>query len=380
MPSSRALLPFAGLIGSLLLAPACVADGGAAEAERGNDVADDSYDPPAQEALDPSFDDGLAASLDLDPAALAPTEPAADGDRSGESLPPSTAQCASTAKTGVYCGGDKVTGGLPGTLYHCDGPGAAKAIAACSAGCVIAPAGSDDYCKAAPKPTCASTAKTGDYCGNDKVLNGSPNTLYRCTGPGSAATVVRTCAAGCVIAPSGSDDFCKTTSTSAPSSAAADACPHVASVLRWGLHPIASDRLRCAGVSAARISQTIGYATASAGTHAQDGVADGHAYSAATDLSVAGLSDAQVRALLVRLDALGFAAFFRNPGHDGWPSPEARHVHAVFAGARMKSSLRAQIEDFLAGRNGLASHATYGFYQPPSPVKAYVKQIFLASN
>ena len=111
-----------------------------------------------------------------------------------------------------------------------------------------------------------------------------------------------------------------------------------------------------------------------------DGVASGHPYSAATDISVRGLSDAQVRTLIARLDALGFAAFFRNPGHDGWPSSEVRHVHAVFAGARMKSSLRSQIADFLAGRNGLVSHSTYTFYQPPAAVKAEIRRIFEAAN
>jgi hypothetical protein len=87
-----------------------------------------------------------------------------------------------------------------------------------------------------------------------------------------------------------------------------------------------------------------------------------------------------VKVLIAKLDALGFAAFFRNPGRDGWPASQARHVHAVFAGAKMKSSLRAQIADFLAGKNGLASHTAYTFYQPPADVKAYVKKIFDAAN
>lgn len=155
-------------------------------------------------------------------------------------------------------------------------------------------------------------------------------------------------------------------------------CPR--SARSRGLHPIASDRLRCAGITAARITQTIGNATASAGTHAQDGVYDGHAYSAATDLSVLGLTDAQVKVLVAKLDALGFAAFYRKPGYDGWPASEARHVHVVFAGAKMKSSLRSQIWDFLAGKNGLASHTTYTFYQPPADVKAYIKAIFSKAN
>jgi hypothetical protein len=222
-------------------------------------------------------------------------------------------------------------------------------------------------------PRCDSTAKSGNYCGGDKVSHGSATTLYHCTGPDVPATVVEVCKSGCVVE-SGSDDYCKATSPTA------DSCPHVSAVLMWGLHPIASDRLRCLGITASRITQTIGSATASAGTHAQDGTYAGHAYSAATDLSVSGLTDSQVKELLARLDKMGFAAFYRNPGHDGWPSTEVRHIHAVFAGAYMKDSLRSQIADFLAGKNGLASHTTYTFYQPPADVKAYIKKIFDAAN
>ena len=35
-------------------------------------------------------------------------------------------------------------------------------------------------------PTCDANAKTGDYCGGDKVEGADPATLYRCTGPGPA--------------------------------------------------------------------------------------------------------------------------------------------------------------------------------------------------
>ena len=234
-------------------------------------------------------------------------------------------------------------------------------------------AGGDAASVAAGGATCDSDARTGDYCGGDKVSGGDKNTLYRCNGPGRATTV-RRCSAGCSVNP-GSDDTCKVPVPAGPAS-----CPHVAAVLRFGLHPTASDWLRCVGITAARITQTIGGAPASAGTHLQDGIADGHPYSAATDLSVRGLTDAQVKVLLARLDAMGFAAFFRNPGRDGWPASEARHVHVVFAGARMKASLRAQIADFLAGKNGLASHTAYSFYQPPPEVKAYVRRIFDAAN
>lgn len=310
--SSRSLASYPFVVGLAAWLTACGsgADGELASPGSAVDVAFDDEDSHADDGLDPSFDDGLGAVLDMDEGAATPEEGDAGGD------------AASVAAGGATCDAD---------------------------------------------------AKTGDYCGGDKVSGGDKNTLYRCNGPGRA-TVVRRCSAGCSVN-TGRDDTCGIPVPAVPAS-----CPHVSALLRFGLHPIASDKLRCVGITAARITQTIGGAQASAGTHLQDGVAGGHPYSAAIDLSVRGLTDAQVRVLVARLDAMGFAAFFRNPGRDGWPASEARHVHAVFAGARMKASLRAQIADFLAGKNGLASHTTYTFYEPPAEVKAYVKRIFDAAN
>jgi hypothetical protein len=354
--------------------------------ESSEQITDDLTDHhPSDEMLADDFDDGLAAALaagdaipdlsTLDDATEQALEGLSDEERASESASSSVPRCGSTAKYGNYCGGDKVSGGASSRLYRCTGPNtAAKLLKVCAYGCGVNP-GTDDACKAKPAPRCDSTAKTGYYCGGDKVSYGSPNTLYHCSGPG-AASKVNVCSAGCTVAAAGSDDHCK----SAPVPDPSGACPHVAAVLKWGIHPVASDRLRCAGISAARIMQTIGSAAASAGTHAQDGVYNGHAYSAATDISVKGLSESQVRSLVARLDSLGFAAFYRNPGSNGWPSSEIRHMHVVFAGARMKSSLRAQISDFLAGRNGLASHTAYTFYQPPASVKDYVRKIFNAAN
>lgn len=359
-----------------------IADGGdASDEELTHSHTSDDY-------LAAEFDDGLVASLaevdtipalpEIDDSVLATgltAEDLASGDYVAESAS-ATPRCSATAKVGDYCGNDKILNGVASRLYRCNGPNTvAKVLSVCGYGCLVAPAGTDDRCKPKPPPTCDSTAHSGYYCGNDKVSYASPNTLYRCDGPGKATTV-QVCSAGCTVAPAGSDDHCKAAAPTGPS----EACPHVAATLKWGLHPIASDRLRCAGVSAARIMQTIGSAAASAGTHAQDGVYAGHAYSAATDISVMGMTDAQVEALLARLDRLGFAAFYRKPGYNGWPSSEARHLHVVFAGARMKSSLRSQVYDFLAGKNGLASHLPFTFYQPPASVKAYIKEIFLAAN
>ncbi len=59
-----------------------------------------------------------------------------------------------------------------------------------------------------PPPKCGANAKTGDYCGGDKVLNADKNTLYHCNGPG-APTSAKKCSNGCVVAAAGYDDYCK---------------------------------------------------------------------------------------------------------------------------------------------------------------------------
>ena len=56
---------------------------------------------------------------------------------------------------------------------------------------------------------CAKNAGAGDYCGNDKVDNGDPSTLYTCPGPSKPPTKAIPCAAGCVVAPAGMNDTCK---------------------------------------------------------------------------------------------------------------------------------------------------------------------------
>lgn len=194
----------------------------------------------------------------------------------------------------------------------------------------------------------------GSYCGGDKVT-GDHSTLYLCHGK-ATPTVIKHCASGCQVNP-GADDSC----APAPSSCAITDVPH-SSYLKWGLHPDASDALKYLGFTSARVMQTIGNASASAGTHAQDGTAGGHAYSAATDLSVSGMTDSQVHVLMGQMTKVGFIPFFRRPGHDGWPSSEARHLHAIWVGAKMKLSLRNQVRDWHVGKNGLASHTTYSFY------------------
>jgi hypothetical protein len=139
-------------------------------------------------------------------------------------------------------------------------------------------------------------------------------------------------------------------------------------------------RFRCVGIAATDISQTIGNAPASAGTHAQDGTINGVDYCAATDLRTQGLTDADVYQLLDELASQGYAAFFRDPGKDGWPSTEARHIHAIYVGVPMKSALQAQVHDWIDGLNGLASHTAYSFYQADSAKKLLVEQLFAQFN
>ena len=157
------------------------------------------------------------------------------------------------------------------------------------------------------------------------------------------------------------------------------ACPHKA-LLKAGLHPDASDRLRCIGIDAGDISQTIGNAPASAGYHAKDGTVNGQPYTAATDIRTAGRSESQIRTLLSDLANSGFAAWYRKPGSDGWPSSEAPHIHAVYAGCAMKAELDGQVKDFRAGLNGLASHTRYTFWLPSQATRDAVYNLWNKYN
>lgn len=148
--------------------------------------------------------------------------------------------------------------------------------------------------------------------------------------------------------------------------------------LRAGLHPDASNALQYLKWPAARITQTIGNASASAGTHGQDGTAGGQRYSAATDLSVSGMTDAEVKVLIEKMTEVGFIAYFRDTGKDGWNG--VRHVHAIWPGARMKTSLRNQVADWMVGKNALVSHAPYRFYQWSQCWRDAIKEVYVKHN
>jgi hypothetical protein len=151
-----------------------------------------------------------------------------------------------------------------------------------------------------------------------------------------------------------------------------------AALLHWGLHPRASDGLRASGVASWRITQTIGNAPASAGYHAQDGSVNGQPYSAATDISVSGMTSTQIHNLLEKLGKVGFAAWYRKNGVDGWSG--ANHIHAVYANCKMKSQLRAQVRSWLVGRNGLVSNRIYTWHSFSSAAKTAVQRKFNQSQ
>lgn len=250
-------------------------------------------------------------------------------------------------------------------LYCLNGEWAVKQE--CAYGCDQQPTGTPDTCKPKPQPDCPCFVQSS-WCGTGAakeaekmgctipLLPTHAGDLLYC--PNGKWSVKQECTFGCNEAPTGTPDTCK----SDPNALCTLLSPPHKAQIKWGLHPDASDALAAIGVTAAGISQTIGSAAASAGTHAQDGTSGGFAYSAATDLRTVGKTEAQIHTFLDNLAKAGFVAWYRKPGSDGWPSSEAPHIHAIWVGAKMKLSLRNQVRDFMDGKNGLASHTKYKFH------------------
>lgn len=289
---------------------------------------------------------------------------------------------------GTYCSADAAARAatdnceLPSGdgLLACDETGWSVGDA-CSDGCASGETGATAAC-ALPACDCFVAVS---WCGASAARHGltldppcrvplSPENDEDILGcDGDTWVVLEACDMGCEERPTGTPDAC--VSDRSPEDPGWPDCAE-RPLLHSGLHPEASDRLRCAGVEASRISQTVGYASASAGYHAPDGTADGADYTAAVDLRTRDLSTSEIHALLSRLATHGFAAWYRQPGHDGWPSSEAPHIHAVFAGVVMKSALRSQVRDWLEGRNGLTSHARYGFHTFSAAENETVRLLF----
>ncbi|HWO20872.1 MAG TPA: hypothetical protein VNO30_19030 [Kofleriaceae bacterium] len=154
-------------------------------------------------------------------------------------------------------------------------------------------------------------------------------------------------------------------------------------LLMAGLHPRASAALRDIGVTAAEISQTIGDADDSAGYHHADGIFQNHEYTAAVDLKTEHLSNLQIHRRLEKLGKHGFAAWYRLPGKDEWPSDKAPHIHAVYANCKMKEQLQNQIKDYLnkpKALTGLSQHTIYDWHIFSSAARRAVRSGFKQSE
>jgi len=144
-----------------------------------------------------------------------------------------------------------------------------------------------------------------------------------------------------------------------------------------GLHPDAYSALLNLAV-AHRITQGINHSPERGNVHDTDGTLNGNAYTGAVDISVRCLTQAQIKALLASLANAGFAGWYRKAGQDDWTGPP--HVHAIWAGCRLKPVLRQQVEDWVAGLNGLSSNQSYQFWQPSSEMKDKVAKLYRATN
>lgn len=80
---------------------------------------------------------------------------------------------------------------------------------------------------------------------------------------------------------------------------------------------------------------------ASGGTHDKD----------ALDIRATNLTPAQRQAAVAVLRQVGFVAWLRTPAQADWPY----HIHAVPYGGDLSPEARAQVTQYLAGTNGLAS-------------------------
>jgi hypothetical protein len=129
-----------------------------------------------------------------------------------------------------------------------------------------------------------------------------------------------------------------------------------------------------------RVVQTMGTSvSASAGTHAQQGtVTDSSgkkiAFGACVDISVRGLTKAQIKKMLLELAKQGYAGWFRD-----WDGNE--HCHIVYCGHFIKDDIVInQIIDYLNDRTGLVGHAKEQFFTAPTSVDKPLAKMFARSN
>jgi hypothetical protein len=104
------------------------------------------------------------------------------------------------------------------------------------------------------------------------------------------------------------------------------------------------------GISPGRITQTIGEHPLSVGYHRRDGYLTFNRqrieYTAATDIHVVGLTDAEIQKFVRVLGQHGFAAFYRHEGK--WRFN--KHIHAIYSLLPMKPQLKDQVKEWLLDR------------------------------
>lgn len=144
-----------------------------------------------------------------------------------------------------------------------------------------------------------------------------------------------------------------------------------------GLHPEAYAALQRLEITQ-RITQGINHSQESGNVHDTDGTINSVAFTGAVDISVRCLTPAQTQLLLGRLAESGFAGWYRKAGQDDWTGPP--HIHAVWAGCRLKPILRRQVESWLSGGTGLGSDHPYRFWQPSERMKSIVRGLYEKSN
>jgi hypothetical protein len=127
-----------------------------------------------------------------------------------------------------------------------------------------------------------------------------------------------------------------------------------------------------------RITQGINHSAEIRNVHDTDGTINGAAYTGAVDISVRCLTVSQIKLLLGRLAEAGFAGWYRKDGQDDWTGPP--HIHAVWAGCRLKPVLQRQVESWLSGGTGLGSDRTYRFWQASAEMKEFVRALYRKLN
>jgi len=150
---------------------------------------------------------------------------------------------------------------------------------------------------------------------------------------------------------------------------------------RDGIYPSALAALSTVGLER-RITNGLNLRAGRSNYHGPDNGESNPPYTAAVDLSTRCLtpqSDSSIRTMLSKLADLGFAAWYRQNGYDGWRG--SAHIHAIFVGEPMKPQLRRQVRAWLEGNTGLAAHpGPYGFWEPTPEQREYIRATFKQAN